>query len=268
MTKNSYGIYISPNVYCKNGKICIKGECKDFVSFEDKLFIFEDTLKGWFFEPLSILANEYAGDINFKTGFIILNSSIAYIELFGSLIEGRFGNNNNSGELFKKGLNCIFCFCKESDNKIIADGLFKSLNSCSYEEIPNDEKNNIQGKIYNLIRNGLAHQFFFKGVIREQRRIGVIYTYTNPYAFLIEKSENEELIIINPKEFLESLKASLDAYLNFLKLCRLKNVLKTEIPLLKFVESSNCRKLIKNFENIFLEFHGKYKVFCGGYQSN
>ena len=283
-----YKIYLSPNVYCEDGRVCIKGICKEIrsLSFKDKLFIFEDTIKGWFFEPLSILAKAHEGDINFRTGFIILSSSIAYIELFGSLLEGYFAERNRNGyrrrnnnrdrykrsskRLFKKGFNYIFYFFKKSDNnnEIIVDGIYKSSNFCSNSEIPEDKRDEIDRipeRIYELIRNGLAHQIFFKGIDNGER-VGVIYSYTHPYAFLIEKHGNEELIIINPKEFLASLKASLDAYLNSLKLCYSKKVLNQDNLLLKIIESSICQKLIENFEKLFPEFHGKFKVFCGGYQ--
>lgn len=53
----------------------------------DKVFIFEDWVNGWFFNVLEALAN--LDKMNFYSGFIILTSSLPYIEMMGQIKKGK-----------------------------------------------------------------------------------------------------------------------------------------------------------------------------------
>ena len=224
-------LYISPNVYAfikndNNVYIKIHKEEKNInnLSFEDKVFMFEDWVNGWFFNILEALAN--LDEINFYSGFIILTSSLPYIEMMGQIEQGS-NSNRQSKQTFVNKFNKIFEAYKYGDKLIFSKTClgFEKLNN-------NGEKKEISEQIYDKIRNGLMHNFMVKG--------GVKYNYRYPFTFEIEKSPNLDYIIkLNPKKFIVDLKEDFNEYI-----FKLKNSL----------EDNDIRK---NFEELFPQLHGK-----------
>ncbi len=202
-------LYISPHIYAyiQNGDVYIKINGKEKkisdLSFEDKISMFEDWVNGWFFNILKVFAN--LNEINFS-GFIILTSSLPYVEMMGQIEQGR-SSNRQSRTTFVEKFNKIFRAYKYEDKIIF------SKTCLSFEEFENtNEKKEISEKIYDKVRNGLMHNLMVKS--------GVKYSFKYPFTFEIEKSSIysiKYIIKINPKRLIADLKEDFNEFIYKLK---------------------------------------------------